>query len=129
MGAVEDRLTLTVTEVKNILGLGDDRDQLLDLLIPAGKQIADAYLNNPFEDADGNELAIPEAIKLGLVFWLEGELDRRPQGAIYVKTGDLAIRYSDGTEFNENTTRHWDPFRFEPRKATASTVNWTLGAP
>ncbi len=133
MGAVVDRLTITLLEMKVLLGmdaLDTSLDTSLALLIAAGKELADQYLNNPFLDADGDELPIPAAIKLGLVDFIQSELDRPPEGAVYVKTGDIAVRYRDGNEFSEDTLRHWTPYRLAPFKEPGSTtVAWSLGAP
>ena len=49
MGAVADRLELTVEECRNHLRVDDDTDDaLIGALLEAGKQRADSYLNNPF---------------------------------------------------------------------------------
>jgi len=49
MGAVVDRLELTVEECRLHLRVDDDTDDaLIKALLEAGKQRADSYLNNPF---------------------------------------------------------------------------------
>lgn len=49
MGAVADRLELTVEECRNHLRVDDDTDDaLINALLEAAKQRADSYLNNPF---------------------------------------------------------------------------------
>lgn len=65
MGAVKDRLTLTLNEVKGWLRVDDTADDALLLaLVDAAKEAADAYLDNPFTDADGNPLPIPAAVRV-----------------------------------------------------------------
>lgn len=133
MGAVVDRLSITLPEAKVLLEMDptdSSRDTLLELLIDAGKELADAYLNNLFLDEDEVELPIPAPIKLGLIDFLRNELDRPPEGAVYVKTGDVAVRYRDGNEFSDTTLRHWTPYRFPPHKSASSEApTWSLGAP
>ena len=49
--AVQDRLTVDLSEVKNYLKIGHDADDaLINDLIDAAKEDADAYLNNDFEE-------------------------------------------------------------------------------
>lgn len=52
MGAVSERLTITLAEAKNYLRVESDvttDDTLIQGLIDSAKLSADAYLNNPFE--------------------------------------------------------------------------------
>lgn len=64
MGAVTDRLTVTLTEAKRYLRVDHDEDDtLITDLIAAAKSSADAFLNNPFEARDGTPEAIPPEIK------------------------------------------------------------------
>lgn len=62
--AVQDRLALTLEEVKAYLRIdADDEDALLEELAEAAKASADAFLNNPFTDSDGVDEAIPVDVK------------------------------------------------------------------
>lgn len=63
--AVQDRLALTLEEVKAYLRIdADDEDALLEELAEAAKASADAFLNNPFTDSDGVDEPIPDDVKL-----------------------------------------------------------------
>ena len=64
MGAVTDRLTVTLAEAKLYLRVDHDEDDaLITDLISAAKSSADAFLNNPFMASDGTPKAIPSEIK------------------------------------------------------------------
>lgn len=122
MGAVVDRATTFTREyVKGILGITDaSSDDLLDLLVPASKEVADEYLNNPFEDPDGVELDIPNAVLLGLVEWIRDAQAQKPAGATQVRVGDWSVRYSDRsdtghTQIPASAEKHWQYFRLIPR--------------
>lgn len=63
--AVQDRLTLDPVEVKAYLRVEhDEEDALLEELVKGAKASADAFLNNPFQDASGADEPIPDDIKL-----------------------------------------------------------------
>ena len=80
MGAVRDRLTVTLDEAKTWLRIDDDADDaLLVALIDAAKEAADAYLNNPFTDAEGNPLPIPAAVKVWVLERVARLYERRAE--------------------------------------------------
>ena len=63
--AVQDRLTLDLAEVKAYLRVEhDEEDALLEELVKGAKASADAFLNNPFQDASGAPEPIPDDVKL-----------------------------------------------------------------
>lgn len=68
MGAVAERLTITLEEAKayfRVNGtLGDLEDAVITLCVDAAKSDADGYLQNDFKDDDGNNLPIPASIKM-----------------------------------------------------------------
>lgn len=62
--AVQTRLSVTTEEAKAYLRVdGDDEDALIEELVKAAKASADAFLNNPFQDASGADEAIPDDVK------------------------------------------------------------------
>lgn len=64
MGAVVDRLTVTLDETKLFLRVDHDEDDaLIADLIVAAKSSADAFLNNRFVTASGTPLSIPPEVK------------------------------------------------------------------
>ena len=63
--AVQTRLNVTTEEAKAYLRVdGDDEDALIEELVKAAKASADAFLNNPFQDASGAPELIPDDVKL-----------------------------------------------------------------
>lgn len=64
MSPVQDRLTLSLEDVKNYLRIdGSEEDALLEELTASAKAAADAFLNNPFTNPDGTERDIPEPVR------------------------------------------------------------------
>lgn len=119
MGAVADRDTrVTLKLAKSYAKVsGSAQDDLFDILIPASAEVADEYLNNPFEDEDGVEVDIPYAISLGRLVWIKTEVEARPPGVVKEKAGDWMTEYSQGGEvqISEDVERHWKCWRFPPR--------------
>lgn len=65
MGAVAERLTITLEEAKAYLRVDTGlEDEVIVDCVDAAKSEADAYLQNPFVDADGQALPIPPALKM-----------------------------------------------------------------
>ena len=63
--AVTDRLAITLEEAKAYLRVDTDlEDEVIVDCVDAAKSEADAYLQNPFVDADGQALPIPPALKM-----------------------------------------------------------------
>jgi hypothetical protein len=74
MGAVVDRCDLgtnAITELEMVKQhlriVHNAEDAVLGLMIVAAKERADEYLNNPFLDSTGAEIAIPSAVKMWLL--------------------------------------------------------------
>jgi hypothetical protein len=68
--AIQDRLDISVSDAESWMNIPvQSGGQLtkLELIISGSKQISDEYCNNPFEDADGVELDIPDAVKIGVL--------------------------------------------------------------
>ncbi|MDD3092381.1 MAG: head-tail connector protein [Methanoregulaceae archaeon] len=79
--AVYDRLTITLTEMKNYLRVShEEDDELITDLVNSAKEDADNYLNNPFEDADGEELDIPSTVKRWVMGRVARMYERRIEG-------------------------------------------------
>jgi uncharacterized phage protein (predicted DNA packaging) len=79
--AVYDRLIITLAEMKNYLRVShDEDDDLIMDLVDAAKEDADNYLNNPFEDSDGEELPIPLAVKRWVMARVARQYERRVEG-------------------------------------------------
>ncbi|HEX7002363.1 MAG TPA: head-tail connector protein [Trueperaceae bacterium] len=63
--AVQTRLAVTTDEAKAYLRVdGSDEDTLIEGLVKAAKAAADAFLNNPFQDAAGADQAIPDDVRI-----------------------------------------------------------------
>ena len=63
--AVTDRLDIYLEEEKAYFRVDTDlEDEVIMGCVEAAKSEADAYLQNPFVDADGEALPIPTAIKM-----------------------------------------------------------------
>jgi len=79
--AVYDRLIVTLTEMKNYLRVShEEDDEYIADLINAAKEDADNYLNNPFEDAEGEELDIPLTVKRWVMARVARQYERRVEG-------------------------------------------------
>ena len=112
MGAVVDRLAIDRDDqLKPWVSPLTAADTVLDLLITAGKEAADAYLSNDFLDDDGvTELAIPEQVRFGVYEWIRLSLMKRTPGVKSEKAGDLAISYTDTKEITEQIIEmYWAP--------------------
>ena len=65
MGAVTERLDISLEEAKAYFRVDSDvEDDVIVDCVDAAKSEADAYLQNPFVDADGEALPIPSALKM-----------------------------------------------------------------
>lgn len=80
--AVQDRLNLTPAEALHYLRVDDTEDEaLVTDLLEGAKASADAFLNNPFTDADGNDLPIPAAVKSWVLRRVAMLYEQRIEGA------------------------------------------------
>jgi hypothetical protein len=122
MGAVVDRLSLTVSDVKDFLAISvATYDDEIEDLLEAAKEDADSYLNNPFEDDDGTELDIPGPVRLGVIRWIEAELPAglggAPAGVISEKAGDVSRTYAQADTSQAipaPAVRLWKRYRLLP---------------
>jgi hypothetical protein len=65
VGAVTERLDISLEEAKAYFRVDSDvEDEVIMGCLAAAKAEADAYLQNPFVDADGEALPIPPALKM-----------------------------------------------------------------
>ena len=65
MGAVTERLDISLEEAKAYFRVDSDvEDEVIADCVDAAKSEADAYLQNPFMDANGEALPIPSALKM-----------------------------------------------------------------
>jgi uncharacterized phage protein (predicted DNA packaging) len=79
--AVYDRLIVTLVEMKNYLRVShEEDDEYIADLINAAKEDADNYLNNPFEDSEGEELDIPATVKRWVMARVARQYERRVEG-------------------------------------------------
>ena len=63
--AVSDRLDITIEEAKAYFRVDSDvEDEVIVGCVDAAKAEADAYLQNPFVDSEGNILPIPASVKM-----------------------------------------------------------------
>ena len=63
--AVADRLEIPLEEAKAYLRVDTDlEDEVIVDCVDAAKSEADAYLQNPFVDSEGNVLPIPASVKM-----------------------------------------------------------------
>ena len=63
--AVSDRLDITIEEAKAYFRVDSDvEDEVIVGCLAAAKAAADAYLQNPFVDSEGNVLPIPASVKM-----------------------------------------------------------------
>lgn len=127
--AVQDRLVLDPDdEVKPYLGLLPTDmtfDWLLSILVPAALRAADDYLHNPFLDADGVELDIPDTVKTGVLRWIKVQFAITTTGSssgtvLSERAGDLARTYGtrstamDPASLDAAVLMLWRPYRLPP---------------
>ena len=63
--AVTDRLEISLEEAKAYFRVDTDlEDEVIVDCVDAAKSEADAYLQNPFVDSEGNILPIPASVKM-----------------------------------------------------------------
>lgn len=90
MGAVTDRLDLTVSDVKDYLKVsGNAEDSVIEILLESAKEAADEYLNNPFTASSGEDLPIPNAVSLWCLQWCGRNYTRRSLGITSEDVDDL----------------------------------------
>ena len=112
MGAISDRLELSVDEVKSFLREYDDSKEvntLIKMLIEAAKQAADAYCNNPFLDENGEEMPIPTVIKLWCLKWIARNYERRASGLVSEQVSGIG-----SVSWGEEDYSELHPYRSNP---------------
>lgn len=122
MGAVQDRSGITLAIVKARLGVsGSASDGVLEEILDAALEAADDFLNNPFTDADGAELAIPAIVKRGVhalikVWWELENGTGLENAASSVKEGDVQINFLGAADRGVGPiqTQFWAAHRLEP---------------
>lgn len=100
--AVADRLVVTVEDAKAFLRVDhNDEDELIEALVDAAKATADAFLNNPFTDADGNDRPIPSPVRTWVMRRVATQYENRLEGVrseslASLGTVDYGSRLSEG---------------------------------
>jgi len=64
-----------------------------DYVITAAKEMADNYLNNPFEDSDGIELDIPNTVVSWIVIFVSKWFVKRLSDIKKDKAGEVTMEY------------------------------------
>lgn len=115
--AVQDRLSLTLTEVKLVLGASDAEDHRLSLLVPAALEAADQYMHNAFQDSSGANINIPFLVKVGCIEWISAFRQSTGTGDVKrEKAGDVEREYHDNNNDElvpAGVRKFWDPWRLE----------------
>lgn len=112
--AVYDRLDLTLDEVKEWLKVEtSDDDQLIEDLLDSVKREADSFLQNPFEDEDGNPEDIPEDIKLGVLMKIARYYEKRVDGLASLNVSGLGSRDWEGLSEVKNLWLRYRKFPWE----------------
>lgn len=124
--AVQDRLSLTLTQVKARIGVkGTDDDDYLTDVLAAALEAADAYMQNPFLQRDAEDdyesyldgpvtVAIPSRVKLGVIEWVRlyrNKSDRRQTSRTTEDLSEGLKSFKDAEREIEDT--YWAPYRLE----------------
>lgn len=109
------------SRIRGYLGIpapdnADDLEELHDSAV----RTADRYMNNFFQDTDGNDIdPLPKGVLRGLLVWMETAIDVEDSGitagTASVKTGDLAQSWGGGFDPGPAALaaakKHWINFR------------------
>lgn len=115
--AVQDRLDLTLAELKTRLAITtDDLDGVIADVLDAAKVAADQYMNNPFQDSAGDDVPIPSSVRLGVVQWCRKRLGEQTGAErlslTAAQTGDLSEQHAVTLKLSDaDVVRYWQPFR------------------
>lgn len=99
--AIQDRLSLTLAEVKEFMRIDADNtdyDVTLARLITASLRMADDYCQNDFLDEDDGvtELDIPDSVYSWCISWIGRHAERGPNGVDLVQIRELgSIKWGD----------------------------------
>ncbi|GMU51003.1 MAG: hypothetical protein AMXMBFR33_01490 [Candidatus Xenobia bacterium] len=109
MGAVVDRSTVTLETVKLYAKVeSSDEDALLQLLLDAAKEDADAYMGNAFQNADGEDLPIPNWVERWLLQQVSRDYEHRPDGLQIEQVNQLGFVNWSQRDYS-GLTRGWKP--------------------
>lgn len=120
MGAVQDRAGITLATAKARLGVtSSTEDDVIQEIVDMALEAADNYLNNPFVDDDGTELAIPALVRRGVYKLVAAEYNAGDDGveleATNVKEGDIQVALKSWDErVNMIAATYWQSCRLEP---------------
>jgi hypothetical protein len=118
MGAVESRSVVDLETLKSYMGIAADdgaHDLILGMMLAAGKQAADLYMNNRFLDANGDELDIPTLVEIGVMQWASYHARRKDPTIASKSAGALSESYVTIDDATDAIGRaHWAPYRLLP---------------
>ena len=109
-GPIVIRLVFTAAEIQEWLGLAAPPSLdtgIIAMLVNAAKQMADEYCNNPFEESDGTEVAIPAAVRTGVLqvltdlyqSWAEAKSGGTSTGVVVSrKVGEMSETFAKPNE-------------------------------
>ena len=125
--AVQDRYTGDLARIKEICNIDPEdtsRDTRISLLIEEAKQVADRFLGNPFQDANGNDLPLPEAVELGVTQFITDFVDVIKSNVASMNIANVRVSYNrnlrttglvqdfpEYTAINARAETHWLPYR------------------
>lgn len=101
VGAIKDRLELTIDEVKDWIPDDDIKDSVVETLMDSAKESADNFCNNSFEDDDGYEESIPAAIKIWCLKRIARDYERRIEGLNSEQIAGLGAHMYGENEYEE----------------------------
>jgi hypothetical protein len=89
-------------------------DTVLELALESAKEQADQYLQNPFEDADGNAEDIPSQVEMGVLVHA-ATIAFREQPEIQSKSGEYSESFRLPTDaLHETQQKYWGSYRQHP---------------
>lgn len=110
MGAVADRLDVPIETLRQYVKMDDDSDDpVISDLFESAKHEADAFLNNPFLDAEGNEQPVPPPVRTWVLKRMARDYVRREEGL----ASDSATGVGSTTWGASEYTELW-PYRKSP---------------
>jgi len=115
--AVKNRSQKTLSDLKDYLRIPQSDtsdDAVLSDALEAAKEDADAYLNNPFEDEDGNDQSIPSKVEMGVMVWA-ATIAFREQPELQSKAGEYDESFRLPTKGQHETQKkYWGDKRIHP---------------
>lgn len=101
--AVQERLNLTLADAKAYLRVEvAEDDALIESLIEGVKVDADMFLNNPFEDDEGDPLSIPNSVRTWCLRRIAQHYEQRLEGVVNdtINTVGNVIYSERGVDFS-----------------------------